>query len=50
MKELIELQISLKKDMVRDDLVENAIRTAVRRFLKEFYGKKPLIEVHLVRI
>lgn len=34
----------------RSDLVENAVRTAVRRFLKEFYGKKPLIEVHLVRV
>lgn len=41
---------SLGEDLVRDDLVENAVRTAVRRFLKEFYGKKPLIDVHLVRI
>ena len=40
----------LEHDMSRDDLVENAIRAAVRRFLKEFYGKKPLIEVHLVRV
>ena len=41
---------ALQSDIARDDLVENAIRTAVRRFLKEFYGKKPLIEVHLVRV
>lgn len=48
--EIIVDVMALKEDCVRDDLVENAIRTAVRRFLKEFYGKKPLIEVHLVRI
>lgn len=41
---------NLMDEASRDDLVENAIRTAVRRFLKEFYGKKPLIEVHLVRV
>lgn len=34
----------------RNDLVETTIRTSIRQFLKEFYGKKPLIEVHLVRI
>ena len=34
----------------RDDVIENAVRTSIRQFLKEFYGKKPLIEVHLVRV
>ena len=34
----------------RDDIIENTIRTSIRQFLKEFYGKKPLIEVHLVRV
>ncbi len=48
--EIIADVCALQSDIVRDDLVENAIRTAVRRFLKEFYGKKPLIEVHLVRV
>ena len=33
-----------------DELVETAARTAIRRFLKAYCGKKPLIEVHLVRI
>lgn len=42
-----ELENSNKE---RDDLIENAVRTGIRQFLKEFYGKKPLIEVHLVRI
>lgn len=36
--------------LLRDDLVDNAVRMSVRKFLKEYYGKKPLIEVHLVRI
>lgn len=35
---------------MRNDLVENAIRTAIRKFLNEHYGKKPLVEIHLVRI
>jgi ribonuclease J len=34
----------------RDDLIDNAARTAIRKFLNEHYGKKPLIEIHLVRI
>ncbi len=34
----------------RNDLIENVIRAGIRQFLKEFYGKKPLIEVHLVRV
>lgn len=49
-KEIVSEVQKLEDDTLRDDLVENAVRTAVRRFLKEFYGKKPLIEVHLVRI
>lgn len=35
---------------VRDDMIQNAIRTTSRKFLTEHYGKKPLIEIHLVRI
>ncbi len=34
----------------RDDLIDNAARTAIRKFLNEHYGKKPLVEIHLVRI
>ncbi|MGN1063698.1 MAG: ribonuclease J, partial [Alphaproteobacteria bacterium] len=35
---------------LRDDLIQNAVRTTIRKFLNENYGKKPLIDVHLVRI
>lgn len=49
-KEIVEEVSQLEEDITRDDMAENAVRTAVRRFLKEFYGKKPLIEVHLVRV
>lgn len=34
----------------RNDMIEGAVRTTIRRFLSENYGKKPLIEIHLVRI
>ena len=30
--------------------IDQAVRTAIRQFLNEFYGKKPLIDVHLVRV
>lgn len=30
--------------------VEQAARTEIRQFLGQFYGKKPLIEIHLIRI
>ena len=52
LKDKIRTSISSLNDDVRqqDVSVETAIRTAIRQFLKEFYGKKPLIEVHLVRI
>lgn len=49
-KEIVAQVEQISSDAKRDDLAENAVRTAVRRFLKEFYGKKPLIEVHLVRV
>ena len=35
---------------LRNDLIDNAARTAIRKFLNEHYGKKPLVEIHLVRI
>lgn len=34
----------------RNDMIETAVRTTIRRFLSENYGKKPLIEIHMVRI
>jgi ribonuclease J len=30
--------------------IDQTVRTIIRQFLNEFYGKKPLIDVHLVRI
>lgn len=52
LKEKISLEINnlSLENKQRDDVVENTIRTVIRQFLKEFYGKKPLIEVHLVRV
>lgn len=34
----------------REDLIENTIRMTIRQFLNQHYGKKPLIEIHLVQI
>ena len=36
-----------KKD---DDILKEEIRIAVRHFINEMYGKKPLLEIHLIRI
>ena len=33
-----------------DDAVREAVRRALRRVLSERFGKRPLIEIHLVRI
>lgn len=33
-----------------DEHVQNTVRGTIRQFLAENYGKKPLIEVHLIRI
>ena len=30
--------------------IDQAVRTVIRKFLDEFYGKHPLIDVHLVRV
>ncbi len=30
--------------------VDQTVRSVIRKFLNEFYGKKPLIDVHLIRI
>ncbi len=30
--------------------IDQTVRSIIRKFLNEFYGKKPLIDVHLVRI
>ena len=33
-----------------DDVVREAVRRALRRLINERFGKRPLIEIHLVRI
>lgn len=33
-----------------DDVLKEEIRIAVRHFINEMYGKKPLLEIHLIRI
>jgi ribonuclease J len=44
---LDELPASLRRD---DDAVRDAARRALRRILNERFGKRPLVEIHLVRI
>ncbi len=34
----------------RDDMIQDAVKSGIRKFLNQEYGKKPLIEVHLVRV
>lgn len=42
-----EMPAEQKQD---DSLVKETIRLTIRRFITEQFGKKPLIEIHLVRI
>jgi ribonuclease J len=44
---LDDLSASLRRD---DETVRDAARRALRRILNERFGKRPLIEIHLVRI
>lgn len=50
--QLIKMHVDeLPSDQKQDDnLVKEAVRLTVRRFITEQFGKKPLIEIHLVRI
>ena len=48
---IIEAVAELDKDKrTQDEIVQNTIKSTIRKFLSEKYGKKPLIDVHLVRI
>lgn len=38
------------EDKTRDDIIQNNVRATIRKFLNENYGKKPLVEIHLVRV
>jgi ribonuclease J len=42
-----ELSPGLRRD---DEAVRDAMRRALRRILNEYFGKRPLVEIHLVRI
>jgi ribonuclease J len=44
---LDELPVGLRRD---DEAVRDAARRALRRILNERFGKRPLVEIHLVRI
>src|ERR1700720_1533222 len=44
---LDDLSASLRRD---DEAVRDAARRALRRILNERFGKRPLVEIHLVRI
>ncbi len=44
---LDELPASLRRD---DEAVRDAARRALRRILNERFGKRPLVEIHLVRV
>ena len=33
-----------------DDFIKEMMRHVVRQFLKEHFGKKPLLEIHLMRV
>lgn len=50
--QLIKMHVDeLPADQKQDDsLVKEAVRLTVRHFITEQFGKKPLIEIHLVRI
>jgi ribonuclease J len=45
-----EEALSKANKKISDEDLKEAARLSVRRFLNENYGKKPVIEVHLVRI
>jgi ribonuclease J len=44
---LDELPAGLRRD---DEAARDAARRALRRALNERFGKRPLVEIHLVRI
>ncbi len=46
-KNISDMDNSLKED---DATLKETIRLTIRRFITEQFGKKPLIEIHLVRI
>ena len=53
--ELIQRIIGKIAELSPDELnyntqIDQSVRSVIRKFLDEFYGKHPLIDVHLVRV
>ena len=42
-------QIS-EENLTKDQMINETARSAIRQFVSENYGKKPLIEIHLLRL
>ncbi|MBP5161053.1 MAG: ribonuclease J [Alphaproteobacteria bacterium] len=42
-------QIS-EENLKKDQMINETARSAIRQFISEYYGKKPLIEIHLLRL
>ena len=38
------------ENLKKDQMINETARSAIRQFISEFYGKKPLIEIHLLRL
>ncbi|MBP5535082.1 MAG: ribonuclease J [Alphaproteobacteria bacterium] len=50
-KSIFDTVQNLDENKKKDDVVlKEEIRIAVRHFINEMYGKKPLLEIHLIRI
>ena len=37
-------------NLKKDQMINETARSAIRQFVSEYYGKKPLIEIHLLRL
>ena len=38
------------ENLKKDQMIDETARSAIRQFISEFYGKKPLIDIHLLRL
>ena len=48
---IFEAVAALDKEKKKDDaLLKEEVRLTIRRFINEHFGKKPLLEIHLIRI
>lgn len=54
-KDLLEAMVNnvailSEEHRMRDDLIKESVRRTLRQFIRERYGKKPVIEIHLFRV